>query len=258
MSSDYYQCSRKRSQALTPQRAPLIRCRYVPEPTSSYETFLGRARTQRLVVLGRSRGHEENCHAGHDCPYYEVKIAGTTGNVYTVIISHQPTCSCPNTAFKRKNSGDALCKHILYVLHFVLKAPEHLCIQNAFMSSELKTIDEGVPPMPTESAAAKEDHDGRRKPVQDDCPICCMDFEEEEEITWCRAACGNNIHAACFDQWARMKDRTTCPFCRTEWDYGDAKKGKRLNANVENIKMPSQRGSSGYYNVADQLTGLEG
>lgn len=227
---------------------------YVPELTDSYETFLQRARTQRLVVLGRSRGHEENCHAGHeDCPYHTVKIAGTTGNVYTVIISHLPTCSCPNTAFKRKNSGDALCKHILYVLHFVLKAPTRLCGQNAFLTSELEEIDAGAPTIPTESVAAvEEDLDGRRKPMEDDCPICCMAFEDDEEVTWCRAACGNNVHKGCFDQWARMKQKVTCPFCRTEWQYGDAK-GKSQTASMGNIKMPTQRGRDGYSNVADQL-----
>ena len=228
----------------------------MPEPTSSYEIFLDRAKTQRLVVLGRSRGHEESCHAGHDdCPYHEVKIAGTTGNVYTVIVSHQPTCSCPNIAFKRKTSGDALCKHILYVLHYVLKAPELPCYQNAFLSSDLKTIDDAAPPLATESVAAAE-NDGCRKPVEDDCPICCMDFEEGEQVTWCRAACGNNVHTACFDQWARMKAKVTCPFCRTEWEYGDSK-GTRQTSNIGNVKMPAQRGSNGYFNVADQLAGEE-
>jgi hypothetical protein len=29
-----------------------------------------------------------------------------------------------------------------------------------------------------------------------------MEFEPKEEIVWCKAACGNNIHKKCFDQWA--------------------------------------------------------
>lgn len=33
-----------------------------------------------------------------------------------------------------------------------------------------------------------------------------MEFEPDtEEIVWCRAACGNNIHEACFNQWAATK-----------------------------------------------------
>ena len=86
--------------------------------TDSYKTFLDRASTQRMFVLSRTQGYEENCHA-HDkeCPIHQIKIAGSTGNVYTVIISHLPTCSYPNPSFKRNGSDQALCKHVLYVLH---------------------------------------------------------------------------------------------------------------------------------------------
>lgn len=143
------------------------------------------------------------------------------------------------------------------MLHYVLKAPDHLCYQNAFLGSDLRTIDNGAPPLATESVATTENLDGRRKPVEDDCPICCMDFEEGEEITWCRAACGNNIHTACFDQWARMKQNVTCPFCRTEWQH-EQSKSKRQSSNVGNVKMPAQRGTNGYFNVGDQLAEAEG
>lgn len=48
-----------------------------------------------------------------------------------------------------------------------------------------------------------EGNDGKRKAIEGDCPICFMEFEPaNEEIVWCRAACGNNIHKICFDQWA--------------------------------------------------------
>lgn len=68
-----------------------------------------------MFVLSRTQGLEENCHA-HDeeCPIHQITIAGGAGNVYTVIISHSPTCSCPNTSFKRNDSDQVLCKHVLY------------------------------------------------------------------------------------------------------------------------------------------------
>lgn len=47
-----------------------------------------------------------------------------------------------------------------------------------------------------------EDKDGKRKPVEGDCPVCFMEFEPKEDIIWCKAACGNNIHKKCFEQWA--------------------------------------------------------
>lgn len=47
---------------------------------------------------------------------------------------------------------------------------------------------------------------GKRKPIDGECPICFMDFEpDKEEIVWCRAACGNNIHKECFDKWASVR-----------------------------------------------------
>ncbi|KAK6401545.1 hypothetical protein LTR95_019176, partial [Oleoguttula sp. CCFEE 5521] len=151
---------------------------FVPVATESYETFLGRAHTQKMVILERTRGFEEDCHANDDaCPYHEIRIAGSTGNVYTVVISHLPTCSCPNASFKSKSSGEGLCKHALYVLHYVLKAPEHLCYQTAFLTSELKEFDAGAPAFPAQ-AIEEEAMDGKRKPMEGDCPICFMEFEE--------------------------------------------------------------------------------
>ena len=72
------------------------------------------------------------------------------------------------------------------------------------MTSELKEIFSKAPALPSQ-VAEDEPLDGNRKPIDDDCPICCMEFEDGEEITWCRAACGNNVHTGCFDAWAKTK-----------------------------------------------------
>src|SRR6202000_2072715 len=94
--------------------------------------------------------------------------------------------------------------HIVYVLHNVLKAPDHLKKQIAFLTTDLREIFSNAPAMPAE-VAEDEPMNGNRKSLADDCPICFMEFEEGEDTTWCRAACGNNIHKACFDQWAATK-----------------------------------------------------
>jgi hypothetical protein len=225
----------------------------VPYATDSYNTLFKRATTQRMYVLSRTQTTEANCHAGHeDCPVHRFKIAGTTGNVYDVIISHIPSCSCPNTSFKKDKSEQALCKHMLYILHYVLKAPERLCQQNAFLTSELKEITDNAPALPTETVE-ETPSDGNRKPVEDDCPICCMPFAaEKEEITWCQAACGNNIHEDCFKLWAHTKPgHVTCPFCRTPWHTNtQALPGEQTETMVD-VQM-AQR-VNGYYNVRDQL-----
>jgi hypothetical protein len=69
---------------------------------------------------------------------------------------------------------------------------------------------------------------------------------------WCRAACGNNLHAGCFRQWEQANRHVRCPFCRSDWLEDDGVPQKTQNETVTKVDM-SARGMGGYYNVADQL-----
>ena len=204
--------------------------------------------TQRMFVIDRSRGVNSVCpHSTTDCPVESVDLAGTTGNIYTVSITHVPTCTCPN--FQK---GNPQCKHIVYVLVKVLKAPLHLSYQLAFLTSELREIFDNAGPLPTDTIE-DSDKNGKRKPVEGDCPICCCELESEtEQIVWCRAACGNNLHKDCFDQWAATKrgGKVPCPYCRTSWQQGDGSLLKTLG-------KTGRIGVDGYVNVAQEL-GLSG
>ena len=186
------------------------------------------------------------------CPEEIVEITGSTGNVYEVLISNEPRCSCPHH-FKMR--GATQCKHIVFVLHSVLKAREDLVYQLALLSDELREIFEGAPPL--SSSAGGEEGEGKRKPVEGDCPIC---FEEmkvgEEEIVWCRAACGQNVHAGCFSIWAATKRQqqaasggrvdVTCPYCRSPWE-GDKDMVKKIE------RTGKKRNEEGYVNLAEEL-----
>jgi hypothetical protein len=106
----------------------------------------------------------------------------------------------------------------------ILKAPANLCYQLAFLSTELETIFANAPVTraPDPDHEHKEDdsiYTGKRKPIEGECPICVFDFEEGEEVVWCKAACGQNFHKECFDQWKKSKNggQVTCVYCRTEW-----------------------------------------
>lgn len=196
---------------------------YVEDPPDSYIKALKKANTERMFVLNRERGVEDDCHANHtDCPCESLQVAGSTGmytlkcshedsrspcgvvllfecinrlisyetsadphiyisgNVYNVTISHVPSCTCPAGVFSRKGE-EKLCKHALYVLHNVLKAPDHLKRQNALLTSELKEIFSNAPALPSETVQ-EESKDGNRKDLSDDCPICFMELEEDEDI----------------------------------------------------------------------------
>lgn len=203
-----------------------------------------RALTQRMFVLDRTR-----IDSNPDHPVETISLAGTTGNVYTINIDKVPNCDCPH-AMKGNQ-----CKHIAYVLSRVLRVKrKELEYQLSFVSSELREIFEKAPPLPSTTANESE-KDGNRKPVDGECPICVVDFEPDsgEEILYCKASCGNNIHAECFNMWKATKPvgGVTCPFCRSPWqDDETGLKGLSGGAG-------GKTNGEGYVNVAGQL-GLSG
>lgn len=208
----------------------------------SYQEIRDRALTQRMFVLDRKRDISHPDHAVET-----ISLAGTTGNVYTITVDKLPSCDCPHA---RKGNQ---CKHIIYVLARVLRVPANLEYQLAFVTSELRDIFDRAPPLPSEQGDNTK-KDRSRKPLEGECPVCCVDFEPEkssEAVVYCKAACGNNIHKSCFEQWAATKrgKGVTCPFCRTAWQGDEDMIKKLAQSGVVN--------DEGYVNVASQL-GLSG
>ena len=59
-------------------------------------------------------------------------------------------------------------------------------------------------PLPVSEADTSSS--SNRKGISGDCPVCFTEFEPDtEEIVWCKAMCGNNIHKRCFEQWAKSQ-----------------------------------------------------
>ncbi|KAL5363932.1 hypothetical protein BJX96DRAFT_167883 [Aspergillus floccosus] len=158
--------------------------RFRARPPRSYLERLQRARTQRMYVVGHTVTDAEGV------PKMEFDIVGTTGNIYRTTIGKVPFCNCPDG---RKGNQ---CKHICYV-------PTGFPLSTALTTiQELRDILEHSS-LTREGQPQTEDNQGKRRPIEGDCPVCFMEFEpEKEEIVWCRAACGNNIHKTCFQQWA--------------------------------------------------------
>lgn len=227
---------KKQKKAQPPEEKRLKR--YRPHAPLAYQEVRDRALTQRMFVLDRRRDTSQADH-----PIESISLAGTTGNVYTIVVNKIPTCDCPHA---RKGNQ---CKHIVYVLSRVLRVPAHLEYQLAFLSSELKEIFDKAPPLPSQQAEETQ-KDGKRKLIDGECPICCVDFDPEdagEEVVYCKAGCGNNVHAECFRRWAATKkgQEVTCPFCRTVWQ-GDEDALKQ-------VANSGQMTEEGYVNVAGQL-----
>ncbi|KFX92344.1 hypothetical protein O988_07318 [Pseudogymnoascus sp. VKM F-3808] len=215
-------------------------------PPYKFQDRLARAISEPMFLLDRER--KLNGDGTHEVEKFD--MAGTTGNIYEVTIDKKPKCTCMDARIRGNQ-----CKHIIYVLVNVLKAPEHLQYQQALLSTELREIFERAPVTPQSSNVSSEDisHAGKRKPIEGDCPVCVMEFKPTEGILWCKAACGNNIHKACFDRWAKSKAGTgpvKCVYCRTIWKE-DEDAAKKIS------KHGRQKNREGYINVASEL-GLSG
>lgn len=268
-------------------------CRFRPQPPKSFHDIYQRATTQRFYVLSRvrhggrrrssdspsssdrdGRAAKEAAEAEGDAgeeeeeeePSETVELTGSTGNIYTVTISRQPTCDCPHAREGHQ------CKHVVYVLARVLRARFDYVYQLALLRSEVKEILDGAPPPPSSSSSSSSSGDGdgggagrgKRKPVEGDCPICFCEMsqgEGAEPVVWCRAACGQNVHKGCFETWAATKrnqassssssnssgsgGEVTCPYCRSVWE-GDEEM-------LQTIRKDGKRNADGYINVASQL-----
>ncbi|KAL3437740.1 hypothetical protein BDV09DRAFT_149467 [Aspergillus tetrazonus] len=235
----------QKSEESTETRERRLR-RFRHSPPVSYQQRLERAVTQRMFVVGQTVSGTD------EVPELNFDIVGTTGNIYQTTVGKVPTCNCPDA---RKGNQ---CKHICYVLVKVLKAPSHLQYQLAFLSSELREIYENSPLRNVKDKAEDHDTDGKRKPVEGDCPICFMEFEpDKEDIVWCRAACGNNIHKACFQKWAASSNNqgVRCVYCRSPWQNQDT--DGKVDVTLEQLVAQGRVGEDGYINVASQM-GLSG
>lgn len=142
---------------------------------------------------------------------------------------------------------------LIQILYKVLKAPSPLQYQLAFLSSvsvkshltirtqisrsliesfptsqELREIYSGAPPpLPSQLSASKDPNSlkqpNNRKEISGDCPICFSEFEpESDEIVWCKAACGNNIHRTCFEQWAKSQKSQQQVRCVFWWVFSNS------------------------------------
>jgi hypothetical protein len=229
-----------------------------------------RALSQRLYLVHRQVDDELK---------QTFAVLGSTGNVYAVVVGSQPACTCPDHA-----KGN-LCKHILFVFLRVLRvsSTNPVVWQTALLTAELREIFASAPSVgaaPLASAAVRRtwshvsgvppNDEGpvaaapiERKPVSGPCPICFEDMEDEasaagrrpaEATVWCKATCGQSLHASCFRQWtAHSKGAPTCPYCRSAWEgAGDGTGSARGGGGGAQAAGPG-----GYINLGELQPGTE-
>ncbi|KAH9982583.1 hypothetical protein BGW80DRAFT_34021 [Lactifluus volemus] len=189
---------------------------------------VARVMSQRFFMIDRRREGDEL--------HEEFKVLGSTGNVYTVVISKFPSCDCPDAS--RGNH----CKHILFIFLKVLQVSQSsgLWYQKALLASELQAIFANAPQAPNAALAHERVRNAyahatgeapisgssaptRRIPgPEDSCPICYESMHDisQERLVFCEE-CGNALHSECFEQWRRSAAQLTCVWCRAKWQRGD-------------------------------------
>ncbi|KAJ6122472.1 hypothetical protein N7512_004937 [Penicillium capsulatum] len=227
------QTRKERNELIIPEKRAR---KYRNYPPQSFLARLERISYQRMFVVGHQVGGSE------EAPEISFDIVGSTGNLYRTIIGKEPSCDCPDGL-----KGNQ-CKHICYVLLHALKAPSHLQYQLAFLTSELREMYQGSPLIRVKSTST-ENKDGKRKPIEGDCPVCYMEFQSHESTVWCKASCGNNVHKDCFEKWAATtrSSGVRCVYCRTIWEFDG------FSCNVDSVRTNGDIGEDGYVNVADQF-----
>lgn len=189
----------------------------------------------RLYLI--QRGELVPAGAAPQAPSQDFTVLGATGNVYTVRVCRQPSCTCPDAG-----KGN-VCKHLLFVMLRVLKQPvsNPAIWQKALLTSEVQQLlesgaapdagilaDEAVRqkfaaaaggvagPGPAAAAAPTQ-----QRPIEGDCPICCEEMAPGGEAVVFCATCFNNLHQDCFGRWRAQKlgaqQPVTCVYCRAPW-----------------------------------------
>jgi len=164
-----------------------------------------------------------------DIDKYEKKymIMGSTGNVYDILINHDPTCTCPD--FKKRHQR---CKHIYFILLRGMNLDKIDEDKKHFTNDDLEVMFANIPKSMTNlyvdptQVSKYQDMKTKQsttikvepKELSDDvCPICLDDLDNNEPIDYCKYSCGKVVHVECFAMWAKKYDNT-CLFCKKRWD----------------------------------------
>jgi hypothetical protein len=160
-------------------------------------------------------------------------IVGASGAVYSVQIAEMPKCNCPDfvkRASGQRSSFAGPCKHILFVMHRVLKVDQFdsALYQVRLTQVELERIFHDSPEDPCSSLLAddalvrkfreSQDIEHRSNGRGGECPICMDILREGDKLVSVCSVCENCIHTDCMRMYLRAGvGRPKCPLCRSKW-----------------------------------------
>jgi hypothetical protein len=175
-----------------------------------------RGKSQKIFLINQEMKNDNKSFSG------SFAVAGTTGNVYNVLINEKPSCSCPDFT-TRKNR----CKHIYFILIRILKVHIDKEEQKAYSHDELKEMfvnmgDTCKALLVTDQqrdaylkACNKKDGKIVLKDTDDDCLICFDPLNNGDQLIYCEYSCGKPIHKECIEIWSKTQKlkTTNCLYC---------------------------------------------
>ncbi|KAM0279095.1 hypothetical protein ACHAQH_004781 [Verticillium albo-atrum] len=137
----------------------------------------------------------------------------SSDKTYCITIDEAPKCECA-----AKNH----CKHIIYVLVHVLRAPEALIHQNRFLQDEIRSLLTRGPNLRPTMAQIDNDptmKDGIPKDkIAQDCPVCYQVLGDDSSVVC--ATCGRHAHESCHKIWEHENSGwgpLKCATCQSIW-----------------------------------------
>lgn len=172
-------------------------------------------------------------------PYFPYErqylIMGNSGNTYTVTISNQPTCTCPDYTTRGNR-----CKHIYFVLIRIMNILNYT--ERTYSDEELEEMFLNIPEVAKnlmyQGEEPQEQKEVNQKFEKDDvCPICLDPLENGKDLDYCKYSCGKTIHKKCFSMWEKSKGGI-CVFCRGKWYSNFSTKTKPVSMHpIESIQI---------------------
>ncbi|KAK1974883.1 SAP domain-containing protein [Colletotrichum cereale] len=150
-------------------------------------------------------------------PGFTVNVLGSKPDTYQVVIRNKTSCTCSSITYRPQSN----CKHIIYVLTHVLRAPAELLPQRTLFTEELTKLLDRAPKVrftATEISTDPSTSDGVPKSKDGKCcPVCFKGIGEAQ--TACCGTCGNHTHSSCFGIYAREYSGwgVNCAVCQGAW-----------------------------------------
>jgi hypothetical protein len=177
--------------------------------------------------LRKNRGKQQKIFfiESHDNDEYakSFDVMGSTGNVYTVNISNNTSCSCPD--YKQRKSR---CKHVYFILIKIMNVNENNVDQYTYTNEEVVLMFNNIPviveQLKINNAMKNKYNNGapnNKKIIMlgmdDLCPICLDDMDNGDDYDHCKNFCGRAVHADCFLA-CKKNNMNKCVFCRNPFN----------------------------------------